>query len=256
MRSVKGRLGKLLNNGHIHDTIDRCQSGEEAMRKSSGLLVSVVISMSLPIMLGQTTQITSETSQSLVQGTQSAETDSSRVTTREAFWKALIAARVPGGIVWRRNCGNVEVKGQQVSSGLSLRAALNRIIQVDPQYTWVRENGAINLLPMNGEPDLLKVRIREFRVSKVSNLNLALERIIALPEVTKTAGDLKLSQGLKLGGLSSPAQSHVTLRIHRKNVTLREALNALARARGFAVWQYSEWYCGGEAKFSIEFLVD
>ncbi len=210
--------------------------------------------MSVPVMFGQTTQITSKTSQSLVQGSQSPETDSYHVTTREAFWNALIAARVPGGIVWKRNCGNVEVKGQRVPSRSSLRAALNRIVQADPQYAWYLENGAINLLPTNGEPNLLKVRIREFRIEKVPNVNLALERLLALPEVTKTAAELRLNQGLKLGGLSSPGRDHVTLRVHRKNVTLREALNAIARAHGHAVWQYSEWLCDGKTEFSIEFL--
>ncbi|MGH9967655.1 MAG: hypothetical protein ACREBG_07445 [Pyrinomonadaceae bacterium] len=226
------------------------------MKRRNRLFVSIVISMLVPIVFGQSSLITNETSQGPVQSTQSAETDSYHVTTREAFWKALIAARVPGGIVWKRNCGNEEVKGQPAPSGSSLRATLNQIVKADPQYAWYRENGAINLLPTNGEPDLLKVRIREFRIGKVPNLNFALERLLALPEVTKTAAELKLNQGLRLGGLSSPGQDQVTLRLYRKNVTLREALNAIACAHGSAVWQYSEWHCDGKTEFAIEFLIE
>lgn len=94
------------------------------------------------------------------------------------------------------------------------------------------------------------------RAISSKSTNFAIECLLALPEVRKAATELKLEQGLKLGGLSSPGQEEVTLRLHRKNVTLREALNAIARAHGSAVWQYSEWHCDGEPRFAIEFLIE
>jgi len=41
--------------------------------------------------------------------------------------------------------------------------------------------------------------------------------------------------------------------VHCRNVTLREALNAIARAQGRAVWNYIETHCEGRNEVIIRF---
>lgn len=44
------------------------------------------------------------------------------------------------------------------------------------------------------------------------------------------------------------------LRVQCKNVTLRELLNAIVRAHGYAVWAYSERHCAGRSEFRLDFI--
>lgn len=55
------------------------------------------------------------------------------------------------------------------------------------------------------------------------------------------------------GSTSEPGERHYTLNL--ANVTVREALNAIARAHGKGVWEYKERHCNGKADFQIQFLV-
>jgi hypothetical protein len=41
--------------------------------------------------------------------------------------------------------------------------------------------------------------------------------------------------------------------VHCKDVTLKGALNAIARAQGFAVWDYVETHCDGKDEVVIRF---
>lgn len=55
------------------------------------------------------------------------------------------------------------------------------------------------------------------------------------------------------GNTSDAGQQHYTLDL--TNVTLREALNAIARSNGKGVWEYRERHCNAKYEFQIQFLV-
>jgi hypothetical protein len=133
-------------------------------------------------------------------------------------------------------------------------ASLNRITQADPQYRWRDERGVINLIPTSGEPDVLKIRFQEFRVKNMSSLELILEQLLTLPEVQSDAIGRQVNQGLRFAGISSPSRGR-QLSISIKDGTLRDALNAIVRAQGRAVWSYSESRCNGQDRITIDFLV-
>jgi hypothetical protein len=123
----------------------------------------------------------------------------------------------------------------------------------DPRYQWQNNSGVVNLLPRAGEPEFLKVRLRQYTVN--ADLTEALKQLMALPEIRGEAARLGLERNtLSLGGLSpgnhGPSQISLTL----SNVSLHEALNALVRAHGSAIWGYREYRCNGVNQFSIEFL--
>jgi len=184
---------------------------------------------------------------------QNAEGNVELITTQDAFVRSLTTARVPGGIVTRSDC-NPNAKLQKDSLPSSLLASLNRITQADPQYRWQDERGVINLIPTSGEPDVLKIRFQEFRVKNMSSLELILEQLLTLPEVQSDAIGRQVNQGLRFAGISSPSRGR-QLSISIKDGTLRDALNAIVRAQGRAVWSYSESRCNGQDRITIDFLV-
>ena len=177
------------------------------------------------------------------------------LTSEEAFVKALIAARKPGGIVRTVDCMNTQAKPRFLfPSALVLQPTIDLIRERDPRYRFLTKGGVINLLPEGTEPELLRVRIKEFRVDKVSVPNLVIEKLLALPEIRTKSTALKSSETLKLGGLSSPSDFATPLSVHFSNVSLRDALNRIARAYGNGIWKYTEFSCPGKKKFSLDLI--
>jgi len=176
-----------------------------------------------------------------------------QITTQDAFVRSLTSARLPGGMVTTSEC-NPNAKPQKDSLSSPLFESLNRITQTDPQYKWQNERGVINLIPTSGEPDVLKIPIREFRVKNARSLELILEQLLALPEVQSDAVGRRVNQGIRFAGLSSPRREP-QLSISIRDATLRDALNAMVRTHGRAVWSYSESRCNGQDRFTIDFLV-
>jgi hypothetical protein len=218
----------------------------EMKRKSRSLIQKALVVLALTALsvIGLCTGIIAQ---------QKAEGRSDLITTHDAFVRSLISARVPGGVVTTSNCSQ-EAKLQTDILALPLFESLNRITQADPQYKWEVERGVINLIPRAREPEVLKIRIREFRVKNSPSLDLILEQLLALQEVKSDPNGRRVNQGLRYGGLSSPSQVQ-QLRLSVRNATLREALNAIVRAHGRAVWAYAESHCNAQDRFTIDFLV-
>jgi hypothetical protein len=133
---------------------------------------------------------------------------------------------------------------------------LEAVIQTDPRYHWRVDDGVVNLLPVDDEPQLLKVRINKLTVKNVTLANAALGKLLALPEVKEAIERLQLSPGVqmikRLVSLN-PDPPKYTFRF--KNVTLREALNIIARVHGRAVWEYREQRCEGKIEYGFNFIV-
>jgi hypothetical protein len=175
-------------------------------------------------------------------------------TTQELFGRALSAAHSPGGFVWMMNCSGEEPRFTDDGAIPPLHEALESIAKLDPRYKSQTDNGVVNLLPTKGEPPLLKVRIKRFKVN--TDLNRALEQLLALEEVRDRSADLGLKQNtmtLLVGGTPIKSKS-ASIEIDLQNVSLREALNALVKAHGRAIWQYREYHCNGAKEFSVTFF--
>lgn len=178
---------------------------------------------------------------------------SEELTAEEAFVNTLVNAALPGGFVSKSVCNTEAAKRSFSTADLPLVEALNLITRLDPGYRWHFEQGVVNLIPVTGEPELLRTRIREYRVDEVANARFAINQLLNLLEVRQAASRLKLKEGIDFGGLSSSRD--LKLSVHCQNVTVREALNAITRAHGRAIWRYSEWHCNGEIQFAVNLRV-
>lgn len=182
------------------------------------------------------------------------------VTVTYAFLTVLSAKRIPGGIVTISNCDE-EPKHLLTQRSTSLRGALDSIASLDSLNRWQLEDGVVNLLPIHPEPPLLNLRILSFHTKNATTLFDALGQLLKLRVVRKRMAELNVSEiktepglaDLKRPGSKSDEEDQ-ELRVQCKNATLREALNAIVRAHGYAVWAYSERHCDGRSEVRIDFI--
>jgi hypothetical protein len=173
----------------------------------------------------------------------------------QAVVNALLDAGVPGGVAKVSDCNEAQTYSFSPRDS-SLRGVLDSIVSTDPRYTWEVKDDVINVLPSNGLPPFFAIRISRFEISQVESPNEALARFLAIPEVQKA--HLKLGPRAVQGGTyvfcpGCPPKETKKFSVSLQGVTLREALNAIARAHGSAVWWFRQSECGGRKSFSLDF---
>jgi len=173
---------------------------------------------------------------------------------RRVFVDALSTERLPGGMVWQVNCGDDTPRIKTDLSRLQMDEKLNLIINAFPQYRLRKDNGVINLILESGYPALLRTKLSNYQVDSAPTATIALGKLLSLPEFKEAASRLGLKPALSFGGLSSPREENISLSL--TNVTVHEALNAIARAHGRAIWNYTEFVeCDGKKEYSIKFIL-
>ncbi len=141
--------------------------------------------------------------------------------------------------------------------GTTLREVLNSIIDGDYVYAWRINKGVVNLEPSTGLPALLKTHLNTYDSGDATDAVSAVTFLSSSPEVTRAATKLGLGQnvlGPGLGGMAQgppPSKKPLGIRLH--DVTLVDALNAIARANKHGVWTYRETHCGSMHQFNISF---
>lgn len=191
-----------------------------------------------------------------------ADLSAQNLTSAHALAAVLTATAVPGGaIIVQDGCEPDQSHTVALSSG-SLQNLLEGIVKADPRYRWHAEDGVVNLVPATGLPSLLYVRIVDYDSKEATNLTWATSLLLQLPEVRLAETELRFHETpnrVQLGmssasrSNSGPRQVSSPLSVHLKNVTLREALNALVHANGHGVWLYREWNCNGKKGFDLSF---
>jgi hypothetical protein len=216
----------------------------------------LVITIAFPVAFGQIAKSTQMGNAPDILSRRVMGDEPEDLTTTNAINKALANTKVPGGIIRVRDCTEELAKQRWQPGEASLNDTLNAIVQADPQYSWQLDNGVINILPTAGEPELLKIRIKKFRVVNATSVTLAYSKLMSLPEVKQAIVNLGLPDSFeRLQGPPAVANDKTGFSVSCKNVTLREALNAIVRADRKAVWTYSEYHCNGRHGFSIDFTV-
>lgn len=223
------------------------------MRKAKIILIASITLGTLPqLLLGYVGQIKQPSQSSNVLDRSVQGNDLEYVTTTGAFFRAVNYTRVPGGIVKIDACREEAVSQTWQPLGYPLQQVLDTIVNADPRYKWVNEDGVINLLPSIGEPSLLQTPIKRFRAKDVSFARDALKSLLALPEVQKAMIRLHLKPGVNIF-VSPQSPNPKSFSVSVEDITLREALNAIARAQGREVWEYIEIHCDGRNEVVIRF---
>jgi hypothetical protein len=157
-------------------------------------------------------------------------------------------------MVWQVNCGGDTPRIKADLSRLQMDETLSLIINAFPQYRLHKENGVINLILETGYPALLRTKLSSYQVDSAPTATVALGILLNLPEFKEAASRLGLKPALSFGGLNSLREENITLSL--TNVTVHEALNAIARAHGRAIWNYTEFVeCDGKKEYSIKFIL-
>ena len=174
----------------------------------------------------------------------------------QAVVNALLHAGVPGGVAKVADC-NEAVTYSFRPRDYSLRGVLDSIVSTDRRYTWEVKDDVINVIPSNGLPPFLAVRVSRFDLHNTESPEEALSQLLAVPEVKRA--QLSLGPRAVQGRVSvfcpqgCPTEETKKISVSLKGATVRESLNAIARAHGNAVWWFRQSECGGRKTFSLDF---
>jgi hypothetical protein len=227
------------------------------MKKSSSLSVILSFIVLAAISLGYASQATPKGQSEQALQRKVTLPELVNLPTTSIIVRGLSTAGVPGGIVKVPACEE-RPRAVFTPQGATLRNVLDSAVSTDPEYLWDVEEGVVNLLPRGGEPSFLKLRVRRFKAEDVGTLNEALDQLLATPEVRSGVQSLALGPQVFRGGLGYYGPDENGGRkfsVSVENATVREALNAIVRAQGKAVWAYTQQQCNGTKSFSIDFLV-
>lgn len=172
-----------------------------------------------------------------------------------AFESALQVSVVPGGVAFVEGCPD-QTEPMVHPRGNNLREALDSITSGDPRYVWRMHNGVVNLEPLKGVPALLKMHLKTYD-SQDTDAVSAVTFLSSSSVVARAAAELGLTHnvlGPGLGGMAQgppPPKNLPGVRLH--DVTLLDALNAIARANKHGVWIYRETRCGSIHQFNLSF---
>jgi hypothetical protein len=113
------------------------------------------------------------------------------------------------------------------------------------------------LEPSTGLPALLRIQLETYDSRDITDAGSAVTFLSSSSEVTRAATKLGLAQNVSGSGLGSmtrespPPKNPLGVRLH--DVTLVDALNAIARANKHGVWVYRETHCGQVQQFNVSF---
>ncbi len=173
-----------------------------------------------------------------------------------AFEGALMLSGVPGGVAFVEGCSDQTLRMVH-PHGTTLREVLDSITAGDSAYAWRMREGVVNLEPSTGLPALLRIHLKTYDSRDLTDAASAVTFLVSSPEVERAATKFGLAHnvsGSALSGLAQgppPPKKLLGIRLH--DVTLLDALNAIARTNRHGVWMYRETHCGSIHQFDVSF---
>ena len=172
---------------------------------------------------------------------------------RDAFVKALQAARIAGGLELV-HCGD-SLPPIAMEPNSSVRTNLDEIMSADRKLLLdTSSQGNVNLRQQ--APGLLDVTVTAVEIPDVRNPLRAVHRLLETPEVQQRLTQLKLVDNVGLGFTvlyKDPKAKPPEVPLSLRNVSFREALNIIAQVSGSLVWVYDEHRCSINGTFTISF---
>lgn len=188
---------------------------------------------------------------------QAARDISEKTTLQNALIETLQGTGVSGGVVSMAQSCEAVTNDFRISKGMQLPEALDALVASDGKHSWSLEKGAVLVAPRGGLPPLLRTKIEEVRIRDKNNLTLAVVELLQEQPVREAISTLRLKSlspeiGFQKLNRSHPKPEEQPLVI--RDVSLAQALNALAIEHGNAVWSYVEADCGGRRTVRIDFI--
>jgi hypothetical protein len=174
----------------------------------------------------------------------------------DAFRDVLLGTNRPGGsVVLENNCGTRETFASQRQARDSKEDALEFLERTNPAYKVLKSKGAINLLPADYEPELLQTKINDYFIDSDKSADVVLQELLELPEL-KDAVERSGLHNWKLQviiGLQPPPRKWERHYKHVGDITVREALNAIAKFYDNGIWAFTEYKCEEGKRSSLVF---
>lgn len=182
------------------------------------------------------------------------------------IWDFLRETTLAGGVILLTDCGDAPAVQWKAKRGSSFRQVLNDFQAHNPAYRWELHGNVLNLVPVAGIPRLLVARIKSFDLQTTdqqTTASSAVGMLLQLPEIQQAATDLHIRGGLyegpravmlgSSGARNSPPKApHLPISIQLNDLSLQDAINAVAQAYGHTWWRYTERSEGGEVTYTIE----
>jgi hypothetical protein len=181
-----------------------------------------------------------------------------RMRITDLFTLAFSAAGIPGGLQLTR-CGRQEAS-IDAPDHASMKAIIEKAVAAHPRSTVeVTKSGVLNLSLPGPRAPLLETHIDEANIEMPNRDSaVAVAALLALPEVRLASQPFDLTEVATEQGFShlpnpgaAPKVEHILL----KDVTVRDALNDIARRLGHGFWIYEEDPCAEKHTFVISFCV-
>ena len=115
----------------------------------------------------------------------------------------------------------------------TLADVLNAIAKSAPRYHWRESDEFIEILPLAGSSPLLDTVISNFRVDDVDGRG-AITQLVKLPEVQASMGAMRLNRRDPRD--ASTEENGKKFSLSLESVTLRQALNRIAKESGTRFW--------------------
>jgi hypothetical protein len=147
----------------------------------------------------------------------------------QEFFQVCRYAGIPCGFESRRDEATEQQENTRLKKG-TVREILDSIVQNTWKgYAWRLSDGVIEVMPkavLAGAPSVLNKRLPEVNI----------ERMFIKEAATKICGEARVAVlgGGDIGGAYRKKTGEVSL--HAKNITVRDALNALVRQDGQSIW--------------------
>jgi hypothetical protein len=115
----------------------------------------------------------------------------------------------------------------------TLTDVLNAIVQSAPRYHWRETGGFIEVSPLERSCPLLDTMISRLQVADADERE-TIDQLLKLPEVQASMRAMSLNRQ-DLGEASAERKGE-KFSISLENVTLRQALNSIAKESGKRIW--------------------
>ncbi|MGB2592607.1 MAG: hypothetical protein WBG02_02900 [Candidatus Acidiferrum sp.] len=136
----------------------------------------------------------------------------------------------------------------------TLGDGLSRMNQLAKSINWRTSDEELLVVKGSPESSILDTRIEQFTFNANAPPNKSTGAILASPAVSKSIAQQRLIVGSPELGFAQP-RNQSERKVVLKNVTMREALNSVAKSSHPRVWLFRQRTCDGHKNLTVSWVV-